>query len=76
MKETIIPGKERSIYDRWVKPENGLNDAFGKRWWARPIGDSPELMPLDNSLNQDIHESVRRYVVICCVLFLVRDLNH
>ena len=61
MKKTKIPGENRTmIYDRWVKPEMGLNDAFGKRWWACPVGDSPELMPLDNSLNQDIHEAVRR----------------
>ena len=77
MKETLIPGEEKNIYDRWVKPEDGLNDAFGKRWWARPVGDSPELMPLDNSLNQDIHESVRR-LVDCCICFcfqLNRPLN-
>ena len=69
MKDTTIPGEDTCIYDRWVKPENGLNDAFGKRWWARPVGDSPELMPLDNSLNQDIHESVRRLVVASFVVF-------
>ena len=68
--EDIIPG----LFDDEV--EGADCDDFGKRWWARPIGDSPELMPLDNSLNQDIHELVRRYVVICCVLFFVRDLNH
>ena len=70
MKDTPIPDEEKCIYDRWVKPENGLNDAFGKRWWARPVGDLPELMPLDNSLNKDIHESVRRLVVASVFVFI------
>lgn len=33
-----------------------------KRYAGRPVGNSPELMPLDNSLNQDIHESVKTHV--------------
>jgi hypothetical protein len=64
MKETKVPGESSTIYQRWIKPENGLNDEFGKRWWGRPIGNSPELMPLDNSLNQDVHESVRTHVIV------------
>ena len=33
---------------------------------GQPVGDSPELMPLDNSLNQDVHEheSVKRHVIM------------
>ena len=68
MKTTKIPGEDVCIYSRWVKPELGLNDKFGKRWWQRPIGNSPEMMPLDNSLNQDIHESVRGNVAFSLVL--------
>lgn len=68
MKTTIIPGEDVCIYSRWVKPELGLNDQFGKRWWERPIGNSPEMMPLDNSLNQDIHEAVRGNVAFSLVL--------
>ena len=64
MMNTTIPGETTRVYKRWVKPENGLNDHFGPKWWRRPIGNSPELMPLDNSLNQDIHESVRRHTVM------------
>ena len=41
-----------------------MNDKFGKMWQARPIGDSVKLMPLDNSLNQDTHESVHRHVIM------------
>ena len=44
MQKTKIPGESKCIYDRWIKPECGLNDAFGKRWRRRPIGNSPELM--------------------------------
>ena len=44
-----------------MSPELGLNDAFGISWWGRPIGNSPELMPLDKSLNQDIHGSKRKH---------------
>ena len=32
--------------------------------WQQPIGNSLELMPLDNSLNQDIHKSVRQHTVM------------
>jgi hypothetical protein len=65
MKNTNIPGEGNiKIFDRWIKPELGLNDKFGKRWMGRLIGNSPELMPLDNSCNQDVHESVRRHVVM------------
>ena len=64
MMNTTIPGETTRVYKRWVKPENGLNDHFGPKWWRRPIGNSPELMPLDNSLNQDVHESVRRHTVM------------
>ena len=64
MKGTIIPGESTSIYDRWNKPELGLNDKFVKIWQARQIGDSAELMPLDNSLNQDAHELVHRHVIM------------
>ena len=44
MKKTKVPGETKCIYDRWIKPELGLNDKFGKTWWRRPVGNSPELM--------------------------------
>ena len=64
MMNTTFPGETTHVYKRWVKPENGLNDHFGPKWWRRPIGNSPELMPLDNSLNQDVHESGRRHTLM------------
>ena len=62
MKRTIVPGTSRSIYNCWIKPELGLNDCIGPGW-NRPTGDCAELMPLDNSCNQDIHESAKTHVV-------------
>ena len=42
--------------NHWILPENDLNkntiDA------DRPIGNSPEVMPLDSNLNKDLHEGV------------------
>ena len=48
-------------------PLNGLQD--GTPYAGRPVGNSPEFMPLDNSLNRDIlnflrmHSVLRRYIV-------------
>ena len=33
MMNTTIPGETTRVYKRWVKPENGLNDHFGPKWW-------------------------------------------
>lgn len=68
MKATKVPGEEATIYDRWIKPEYGLNDEIGACWSGRPVGNSPELMPLDNSLNQDLHESVRKHVSMSLII--------
>ena len=39
----------------WLLPMNGLQD--GKPYAGRPVCNSPEFMPLDNSLNRDILHS-------------------
>jgi hypothetical protein len=62
MKATTIPGMERSIYECWIKPELDLNIDFGC-YHGRPLGNTAELMPLDNSCNNDVHESGRLHVV-------------
>ena len=41
-----------SIFDRWLLPVNGLNEKT--RYENKVVGNSPEFMPLDNSLNRDI----------------------
>ena len=62
MKATIIPGTTRSIHECWIAPELDLNIAHGC-FHGRPVGDSAEVMPLDHSLNEDLHESSRFHVV-------------
>ncbi len=32
MRTTKIPGEDTMVYKQWIKPENGLNDMFGKKW--------------------------------------------
>ena len=55
--------KDKDIHARWLIPM--LVDCnAGTPHEGKPVGDSPELMPLDNSLNQDLHESVRQYVAL------------
>ena len=51
-KETIEWMKEKNYYHRWLLPMNGLQD--GTPYAGRPVGNSPEFMPLDDSLNMDI----------------------
>ena len=43
---------------------NGLQD--GTPYAGRPVGNSPEFMPLDNSLNRDILHSLRFHCVLSC----------
>ena len=62
MRETIVPGTTCSIHECWIKPELDLNIDFGC-FHDRPVGDSAEFMPLDNSLNKDAHESSRLHFV-------------
>ena len=51
----------------WIRPEL-VNDAF-KYYKKNPPGNRPEMMPMDNSLNQDIHEGVMK-------IFVFADSNH
>ena len=51
-KETIQWMKKKNYYHRSLLPMNGLQG--GTPYAGRPVGNSPEFMPLDNSLNRDI----------------------
>ena len=46
----------------WLLPLNGMQD--GTPYAGRPVGNSPDFMPLDNSLNRDILQSLRFYCVL------------
>ena len=56
-KETIEWMKEKNYYHRWLLPMNGLHDETP--YAGRPVGNSPDFMPLDNSLNRDILHCLR-----------------
>ena len=58
--------KENGIYDHWIKPVLGCNEVVegrrssdnklvqNRRYKSRPVGNSPEMNPLDNSLFRDV----------------------
>jgi predicted flap endonuclease-1-like 5' DNA nuclease len=52
----------RSWFDIWITPLHGLND--GTCYAGRPVGNSPELMPLDCSLLADLSHDLSRHVRI------------
>ena len=59
----------RKLLDMWIRPVLGCNDIItlpnGKtttNYAGRPPGNSPEFMPLDTTLNEDIHSAVRMQV--------------
>jgi hypothetical protein len=63
------------VWKRWVKPELGLNDSIPfvnkngeteitTRYKKRPVGDQPELMPHDSSLNYDVDRSLSLHVMM------------
>ena len=60
-KETIKWMKENNYFHRCLLPMNGLQD--GTPYAGRPVGNSPEFMPLDNSLNRDIFHSLHIHCV-------------
>jgi hypothetical protein len=62
--ETIAWMKKEDYYDKWLKPMHGLNSEGDLKAYAgRPVGNSPELMPWDCSLNQDLSTAVKQHIV-------------
>ena len=59
--------KEKNCFHRWLLPMNGLQD--GTPYDVRPVGKSPEFVPLDNSLNRYILHSLRFHCVL--IRFLI-----
>jgi hypothetical protein len=51
--------KTNDYYKRWLLPVEGLN--HGTTYEARPVGNSPEMMPWDCSLNKDVHDAFDRH---------------
>ena len=50
---------KEGIYDHWLIPVNGCN--AGTIYFGRPVGNTPEVMPWDESLNKDVHDKVKEY---------------
>ena len=69
LKETITWMEENNYFRCWFLPMNWLQD--GTPYDGSPVENSPEFMPLDNSLNRDILHSF----CFCCVLsrFLIDE---
>ena len=60
----------KTYYERWILPKFGLNsnnnivDGLARYDGRRPVGNSPEFMPWDNSLNKDIDDDVLLHVLL------------
>ena len=61
-KDTIEWMKEKNYFHRWLLPMNGLQDRTP--YDGRPVSNSPEFLPLDNSLNIDILHCLRFHCVL------------
>ncbi len=65
MKGQFIRGDSGPIFydNKWILPMHGLNDKF-KKFRDRPIGNLPEMMPLDSCLNKDLHEHIATHIIM------------
>ena len=72
MKQTEIDGK--SICSGWNIPQNDLNK--NTTYYDRPLGNSPEFMPLNNSLNNDIKSTYLHHCVVTAHLQSNNILGH
>jgi hypothetical protein len=61
MENTTTPNIKKYI-DRWILPVLGCNDDI-LRFGGRPMGDFPESMPLDNTLNNDLKASNNTHLI-------------
>ena len=60
--------EKKGYLDRWILPSMDLYDNLpndgGRFYKGKPIGNSPEFMPLDTHLNRDLHTSHDLHVTI------------
>jgi len=54
--------EEKGYLKHWLLPQLGL--LKGTRYEHKLPGDSPELMPMDSTLNKDIDDSAKRHVAV------------
>ena len=53
--------KDNNFFERWVLPTDDLYDnmpEIKRKYTNHPLGNSPEFMPWDAHLNQDVHSSL------------------
>ena len=51
-----------ALKEHWILPEHDLNSERS-RFFGHPVGNSPELMIMDCSLNKDVQDELRRHVI-------------
>jgi hypothetical protein len=73
MKTQYIGSNGLTFYDKWILPLHGLNDKISRYSAGNPVGNSPELMPLDNCLNKDVHEHVQTHIMMSLACEVNRD---
>ena len=61
-KETIGSMKDKNCFHCWLLPMNGFQD--GTPYAGRPVGNSLDFMPLDNSLNKYILRKIPFHFVL------------
>jgi hypothetical protein len=61
-KKTKAYMQKHHLLQYWLLPLEDLQE--GTRYRNSIPGDSPELMPLDKTLNMDIHAAARRHVAL------------
>ena len=64
--ETINWMRQKEYLHQWLLPPNGLQ--YHTPYVGLPVGNSPEFIPLDNSLNRDILHSLRMHSVLSCYI--------
>ena len=67
-KETITWMKDKKYFNHSFLPINGFQD--GTPYDVCPVGNNPEIVPLDNIPNRDIlHSLCLHFVLSCFVLY-------
>lgn len=65
-KDCVDYMKREGIYKHWLLPKCGLNE--GTEYSQRPVGNSPEMMPLDCSCFSFLDDALSRHVLFTAAL--------
>jgi hypothetical protein len=63
---TVAYMEKMDYYRHWILPEHNIFSDLPecRKWKKKPVGNRPEVMPLDQSLNKDVHDGVDQQVVL------------